>query len=62
MIALIKVRSLNFDRLAEGFSNDVELSPDLRRIQRFFASFYLPPDLITYGKNHYAFFVIYLGV
>ena len=47
MIALIKVQSVNFDRLAEDFGNDVELSSNLRRIQRFFASFYLPSDLIS---------------
>jgi hypothetical protein len=45
--ALIKVQSVNFERLSQGFDNDVELSSNLRRIQRFFASFDLNSDLIA---------------
>ena len=45
--SLLKVQSVNFERLAEGFDNAVELSSNLRRIQRFFASFELDGDLIA---------------
>lgn len=44
--SLIKVQSVNFERLAQGFDNPVKLSSNLRRIQRFFASFSLESDLI----------------
>jgi hypothetical protein len=47
MTALIKVQSVNFERLSQGFGNAVELSSNLRRIQRFFASFSLERDLIA---------------
>jgi hypothetical protein len=47
MTALIKVQSVNFERLAQGFDNPVDLSSNLRRIQRFFASFSLESDLIA---------------
>ena len=45
--ALIKVQSVNYERLAQGFDNQVELSSNLRRIQRFFAHFLLEGDLIA---------------
>ena len=45
--ALIKVQSVNFERLSQGFDNDVALSSNLRRIQRFFAHFNLNSDLIA---------------
>ena len=45
--ALIKVQSVNFERLAQGFDNEVKLSSNLRRIQRFFAEFDLSSDLIA---------------
>ena len=45
--ALIKVQSVNYERLAQGFDNPVELSSNLRRIQRFFAKFALESDLIA---------------
>lgn len=45
--ALIKVRSVNYQRLVEGFDNDVCPCSILRRIQRFFASFDLDGDLIA---------------
>ena len=45
--ALIKVQSVNFERLAQGFDNEVKLSSNLRRIQRFFAECDLSSDLIA---------------
>ena len=47
IISLIKVQSVNYERLAQGFDNPVELSSNLRRIQRFFAHFLLDSDLIA---------------
>lgn len=47
MTSLLKVQSVNFERLAQGFDNPVALSSNLRRIQRFFASFSLERDLIA---------------
>jgi hypothetical protein len=47
LTSLIKVQSVNYQRLAEGFDNDVELSSTLRRIQRFFASFDFSSDLVA---------------
>ena len=43
--ALIKVQSVNYERLSQGFDNPVELSSNLRRIQRFFCSFPLTERL-----------------
>lgn len=37
--ALIKVQSVNYQRLAQGFETDVAVSSNLRKIQRFFASY-----------------------
>ena len=45
--ALLKVQNVNFQRVAEGLDNDVNLSSNLRRIQRFFASFDLNSDLVS---------------
>lgn len=47
MTSLIKVQSVNFERLAQGFDNPIAISSNLRRIQRFFASFLLERDLIA---------------
>ncbi|MDJ1498256.1 hypothetical protein QNI19_35300 [Cytophagaceae bacterium DM2B3-1] len=47
MCALIKVQSVNFERLAQGFDNAVKLSSNLRRVQRFFACCALESDLIA---------------
>jgi hypothetical protein len=47
MTALIKVQNVNYQRLTEGFDNDVNLSSTLRRIQRFFAKFDLNSDLVA---------------
>ena len=46
--ALIKVQSVNFERLAQGFVNEVKLSSNLRRIQHFFAESDLSSDLIAH--------------
>jgi hypothetical protein len=45
--ALLKVQTVNYQRLAEGFDNEIEVKSNLRRIQRFFANFNLSSDLIT---------------
>ena len=45
--ALLKVQDVNFERLAQGFDNPIQLSSNLRRIQRFFASFNLSSDLVA---------------
>lgn len=45
--ALLKVQSVNFERLAQGFDSPVSLGANLRRIQRFFASFQLDGDLVA---------------
>ena len=45
--ALIKVQSVNFERLAQGFDSDAKLNSNLRRIQRFFAGFDLNKDIIA---------------
>ncbi len=45
--ALIKVQSVDYERLARGCDNPVEPSSNLRRIQRFFAHFLLDDDLIA---------------
>ena len=47
MTSLIKVQRVSFERLAQGFDNPVALSSNLRRIQRFFASFTLDSDLFA---------------
>lgn len=47
VISLLKVQSVSFERLAQGFDAAVELSSNLRRIQRFFAGFQLDGDLLA---------------
>lgn len=47
IMSLLKVQTVNYQRLAEGFDNDVKVSSNLRRIQRFFAHFDLDSDLIA---------------
>ncbi|MDW7690487.1 IS4 family transposase [Flammeovirgaceae bacterium SG7u.111] len=39
IISVLKVRSVNFKRLATGYDNGVLLSSKLRRVQRFFSQF-----------------------
>ena len=46
--ALCKVQTVNYERLALGFDTSVEKNSNLRRIQRFFASYILDHDLITF--------------
>jgi hypothetical protein len=45
--SLIKVQSVSYSLLAEGFDNPIELSSNMRRIQRFFAKFELNSDMIS---------------
>ena len=45
--ALCKVQTVNYERLALGFDTKVEKNSNLRRIQRFFASYILDHDLIA---------------
>ena len=45
--ALCKIQTVNYERLALGFDTTVEKSSNLRRIQRFFASYTLDYDLIA---------------
>lgn len=47
VVSLLKVQSVSFERLAQGFDNPVALSSNLRRIQRFFAGFQLDVDLLA---------------
>jgi hypothetical protein len=47
LVSILKVQSVNLERLAQGFENEVDLASNLRRIQRFFASFALPEDGIA---------------
>lgn len=45
--ALCKVQTVNYERLALGFDTSVEKDSNLRRIQRFFASYMLDHDVIA---------------
>lgn len=45
--ALCKVQTVNYERLALGFDTNIEKDSNLRRIQRFFASYILDHDLIA---------------
>ena len=45
--ALCKVQTVNYERLALGFDTSVEKDSNLRRIQRFFASYILDHDVIA---------------
>ncbi|MFV0506069.1 MAG: IS4 family transposase, partial [Bacteroidales bacterium] len=46
-MALCKVQTVNFERLAQAFNATAQVSSNLRRIQRFIAKFELDPDLIA---------------
>ena len=48
IIAISKLHTVCFERLAEGFDSDALVLSRLRRIQRFFASFHLDSDLIAH--------------
>ncbi len=43
--SLLKVQTVNYQRLAYGMDNSVQISSNLRRIQRFFATFCLDMNL-----------------
>jgi hypothetical protein len=45
--ALLKVQTVCFSRLAEGFESTAKLESRHRRIQRFFADFVFDPDMIA---------------
>lgn len=47
LIALCKVQTVSFEKLANAFDTTAEPSSSLRRIQRFMAKFNLNPDLIA---------------
>src|SRR5680860_821451 len=47
IIALCKVKTINYDRLASGFDTKVNKSSSYRRIQRFMAGFDLPMKIIS---------------
>ena len=46
IIALCKVQTVNFERLAQGFESRADTASSLRRIQRFMADYVLDKDLI----------------
>lgn len=48
IIAISKLHTVCFERLAEGFDSDALVLSRLRRIQRFFASFQVDSDLIAH--------------
>lgn len=45
--SILKVRTVCFERLAEGMDSESEVTSRLRRIQRFFAAFVVDSDLIA---------------
>jgi len=45
--ALCRVQTVNYERLVLGFDSTVEKESNLRRIQRFFASYILDHDLVA---------------
>ena len=45
--SILKVRTVCFERLAEGMDSESEVASRLRRIQRFFADFIVDNDLIA---------------
>lgn len=47
IVALCKVQSICFEKLALGFETQAQSSSNLRRIQRFMAAYILDIDLIT---------------
>ncbi len=47
IIALCKVKTVNYDRLASGFDTKVDKLSSYRRIQRFMSDFDLPMKLIS---------------
>jgi|GEM_PF-1099506 hypothetical protein len=47
LTSLCKLRTVNFERLANGFSAEAKSESSLRRIQRFIAGFALDRDIIA---------------
>jgi hypothetical protein len=47
IIALCKVQTVCFSRLAQGFEGNARVESNLRRIQRFFAEFFVDTNLIA---------------
>ena len=47
IIALCKVQTVCFNKLAQGFEGKAMVESNLRRIQRFFANFIVDTDLIA---------------
>ena len=47
VVAMSKLHTVCFERLAEGFEGNAMVSSRLRRIQRFFAAFLVDNDLIA---------------
>jgi len=47
ILSLVKVQTVNFNRLANSFDTSSKSDSSHRRIQRFFASFYVDIDLIS---------------
>jgi hypothetical protein len=45
--SLCKVRSVNFSKLSSGFDNQIDISSNYRRIQRFFAEVEIPMKLVS---------------
>lgn len=47
IMALCKVQTVNFERLAQGFESSADTASSLRRIQRFMAAYVLNMDIIA---------------
>ena len=47
ILSLVKVQTVNFNRLANSFDTSSKSDSSHRRIQRFFASFFVDIDLIS---------------
>jgi hypothetical protein len=47
VIALCKVQTVGFEKLANAFDNEALAASSLRRVQRFIANYVLDPDLIA---------------
>ena len=47
ILSLVKVQTVNFNRLSNSFDSSSKSESSLRRIQRFFASYVFDVDLIS---------------
>ncbi len=45
--AMIKLQSVSYTKIAQGFDSNATYESNLRRIQRFFAKFYFDPILFS---------------